>query len=43
GPCARNPCGLGECEAVPSLIHGYLCRCPGNVISLTHCNGNQLF
>ncbi|CAF4808752.1 unnamed protein product, partial [Rotaria magnacalcarata] len=29
-PCARNPCGLGECEAVPSLIHGYLCRCPGN-------------
>jgi hypothetical protein len=39
-PCSRNPCGQGACEAVPSLIHGYLCRCAGDVISLTTCNGN---
>jgi hypothetical protein len=39
-PCSRNPCGQGACEVVPSLLHGYLCRCAGDAISLTSCNGN---
>ena len=38
-PCSRNPCGQGICEVVPSLAHGYLCRCSGDTISLTSCNG----
>ena len=38
-PCSRNPCGQGVCEVVPSLVHGYLCRCAGDAISLTSCNG----
>ena len=42
-PCSRNPCGTGICEVVPSLLHGYLCRCAGDTISLTSCNGKQQF
>ena len=41
-PCSRNPCGEGTCEIVPSLLHGYLCRCAGDTISLTSCNGKEL-
>jgi len=37
-PCSGNPCGQGICEIVRSLPHGYLCRCPGEQISLTSCN-----
>ncbi|CAF4995957.1 unnamed protein product, partial [Rotaria sp. Silwood1] len=37
-PCSRNPCGQGVCEVVPKLLYGYLCRCAGDIISLTNCN-----
>lgn len=42
-PCSHNPCGHGICEVVPKLLYGYLCRCAGDTISLTSCNGNEVF